>query len=194
MRLIFKHFLSIFACFVILTSTKLISQNNSSSKWTAKFEYQKAFIENRGQFSIPNSFGNPSEVLYAVDHGGTKIYFTKKGVTYSLLEATKTPNDEREWESERTEASSSPEEFARYEKEEHKLNVKSDQVTMLWQNANNNVQVEAMGLTGDYHNYSVKQASGDLKNVSYIKGYKKITYKNIYPNIDIEYVFAEKGG
>ena len=39
------------------------------------------FIENKGQFTIPKSFGNDSPILFAVDHGGTKIFFTKKGIT-----------------------------------------------------------------------------------------------------------------
>jgi gliding motility-associated-like protein len=56
------------------------------------------------------------------------------------------------------------------------------------------VEIEADYLTSDYHNYYFKQTNGEYKNVSYIKGYKKITYKNLYPNIDVDYMFSEKGG
>ena len=59
---------------------------------------------------------------------------------------------------------------------------------MLWQNANTNVTIETTEVTSDYHNYYFKQADGEYKNVSNIKGFKKITYKNLYPNIDVEYV------
>lgn len=65
---------------------------------------------------------------------------------------------------------------------------------MLWQNANSNTEIVADEATTDYHNYYFKQASGEYKNVSNIKGFKKITYKNIYPNIDIDYVFHKMGG
>lgn len=178
----------------MLLSSSLIGQKHTTSSWSKKFGYQKSFIENKGQFSIPNSFGNPSPVLFAVDHGGTKIYFTAKGITYAFLETTKKQKDAREIEREREEEFKNPEDHARHEKEEHQLNVKADQVTMLWQNANSNVVILADEATTDYHNYYFKQVSGEYKNVSNIKGYKKITYKNIYPNIDIDYVFHEKDG
>ncbi|MES2762774.1 MAG: gliding motility-associated C-terminal domain-containing protein [Bacteroidota bacterium] len=192
MKSILHHFASVTG--LLLTFGGLYAQSNMTSSWSKKLEYQKAFIENKGQFTIPNSLGNPAEVLYAVDHGGTKIYFTKKGVTYSLLEATKKQKDQREIERERREEFKNPEEHARHEKEEHELKTKTDQVTMLWQNANPDVQIEASYITSDYHNYYFKQADGQYKDVSHIKGYKKITYKNLYPNIDVEYMFSEKDG
>ena len=178
----------------LLIVTELKAQNTNSSSWSKKLDRQKSFIENKGQFVIPNSFGNMSDVLFAVDNGGTKIYFTKKGITYTFLETIKKQKDEREMERERREEFKDAKSHERFEKEEHQLKTKTDQVTMLWQNSNPNTTIEASGLTSDYHSYNFKQPSGELKNECYVKGYKKITYKNIYPNIDIEYVFAEKDG
>lgn len=149
-----------------MLSFNIDGQINSTKTWITKFGYQKAFIENKGQFSIPDAFGNPSPVLFAVDHGGTKIYFTKKGITYSLLETWKKQKDARELEREREEEMANPEEHARHEKEERRLKVKADQVTMLWQNANNNVQIIASDITPDYHSYYFKQKSGEFKNVT----------------------------
>ncbi|MFN8117870.1 MAG: gliding motility-associated C-terminal domain-containing protein [Bacteroidia bacterium] len=182
--------------FLILTSLSLNSkaQGSNTGSWSKKFGYQKAFIENKGQFSIPDAFGNPSPVLFAVDHGGTKIYFTKKGITYTFLESTKKKKDERELARERREEFRDAESHAKFEKEEHEKDIKSDYVTMLWQNSNSNVNIESTGMTSDYHSYSFKNTSGNLENISNIKGFQKIIYKNIYPNIDIEYVFHEKGG
>ncbi|MBC7694550.1 MAG: gliding motility-associated C-terminal domain-containing protein [Burkholderiales bacterium] len=196
MNSILRYFSSIILGALFLNPVLLIAQgvSNSSSSWAKKFEYQKSFIENKGQFIIPASFGNPSEVLFAVDHGGTKIYFTKKGISYSFLESTKKKKDEREMERERREEFNDPESHARFEKEEHELKVKSDQVTMLWQNASSDVELESSELTSDYHSYYFKQSNGEYKNATNIKGFKKITYKNIYPNIDIDYVFSEKDG
>ncbi len=172
----------------------LNAQSINHSSWSKKFGYQNVFIENKGQFLIPNDFGNSSEILFAVDQGGTKIYFTKKGITYTFLETTKKQKDDREMERERREEFKNTEDHARQEKEEHALKVKADQVTMLWLNANQNTVIEASDLTSDYYTYQVKQSTGDYKNFSFIKSYKKIKYKNIYPNIDIEYIFSEKGG
>lgn len=180
-------------CSINLFFSSLDAQISKPS-WSKKFAYQKSFIENKGQFAIPNSFGNPSPVLFAVDHGGTKIYFTAKGITYTFLETTKKQKDAREIERERKEEFNNPEKYARHEKEEHQLKVKADQVTMLWQNANPNAEIVANEETVDYHSYCFKLPSGEYKNISNIKGYKQITYKNIYPSIDIAYVFHEKGG
>ncbi|MBI3519639.1 MAG: T9SS type A sorting domain-containing protein [Bacteroidetes bacterium] len=174
---------------------QLMAQPGKTLSWSAKFGYQKAFIENKGQFTISDRFGNTSPVLFAVDQGGTKIFFTKKGITYTLLEVFKKQKNIREAERERREEFNlSPEEFARHEKEEHQLRTRADKVSMLWQNANDHVQIEASDLTSDYHNYSFHDEFGTIKNLSHIHSYKKITYKNLYPNIDVEYVFAEKGG
>ncbi len=175
-------------------TSNINAQNNKATSWSTKFGYQKAFIENKGQFTIPDAFGNPSPVLFAVDHGGTKIYFTKKGITYTFLETSKKQKDARELERERREEIEHPEDHARHEKEEHQLKIKADQVTMLWQNANPNADIEGSDVSIDYHNYNFKQTNGEYKSLSNIKAFKKITYKNIYPNIDIEYVFSEKGG
>ena len=180
--------------FFLSPTTSIKAQGKDKATWSKKFGYQKAFIENKGQFSIPNDFDNPSPVLFAVDQGGTKIFFTKKGITYTFLETTKKIKDARELERERREEIKHPEDHARHEKEEHQLKIKADQVTMLWQNANPNVDIESSEVCSDYHNYSFKQTNGEYKSISNIKGYKKIIYKNIYPNIDIEYEFHEKSG
>lgn len=195
MKSVLRNSFSFITCLTLLTSVKLNAQYNSGTQsWSKKFEYQKSFIENKGQFSLPASFGNPDPVLFAVDHGGTKIYFTKKGITYTFLESSKKQKDAREMARERREEFKDTESHARFEKEEHELKIKSDQVTMLWQNANSNVVLEASGLTSDYHNYNFKNTSGNYQDVSNIKSYQKITYKNLYPNIDVEYIFSEKGG
>ena len=189
-----RYLLSFTVYFFLFAFANLQAQNKPAGSWSKKLERQKSFIENKGQFSIPSAFGNPSEVLFAVDDGGTKIYFTKKGITYTFLEMWKKPKDEREMERERNEVILDAEAHERHEKEERKIKTRTDQVTMLWQNANPNVKIEASGVTEDYHSYYFKQPNTQYKNVCYIRGFRKITYKNIYPNIDIDYVFHEKGG
>ncbi|MDF2449864.1 MAG: hypothetical protein K0R26_2368 [Bacteroidota bacterium] len=172
----------------------LLAQVGSSASWTKKFEFQKSFIENKGQFVIPASFGNDAPVLFAVDHGGTKIYFTKKGIIYTFIETTKKKKDAREMERERREEFRNPDEHMRHEKEEHQLNVKDDQVNMFWHGGNPDVEIEGAELTSDYHSYSLMQEGGGIRNINNIKGYRKITYKSIYPKIDVEYIFSDKEG
>ena len=97
-------------------NSNIIGQKNNATSWSTKFGYQKSFIENKGQYTISDAFGNSSPVLFAVDHGGTKIYFTKKGITYTFLETSKKQKDARETERERREEIEHPEDHARHEK------------------------------------------------------------------------------
>ena len=192
-----KHLLTtLTSLYLLAISTYSLAQTNKS--WAQKYEHQKVFIENKGQFSIPTHADNNEEVLYAVNHGGTKIYFTKKGIIYTFLETTKKQKDAREIAHEiareNKEKLYSPEEYQKHEKEERALKIKTDDVTMLFQNASDNVELEASDETPDYQNYSVVQANGILNNISNIRSFTKLTYKNVYPNIDIDYTFSEKGG
>jgi len=194
MKMLMKYTLTIIVFMFTIYSGVTNAQSSNGNSWANKFGYQKSFIENKGQFSIPDAFGNLSPAVYVVDHGGTKIYFTKKGITYTFLEATKKQKNEREMKRELREEYRNLEEHLRREKEEHQLKIKTDQVTMLWENANVNTSIEPSELTSDYHNYYFKQTDGNYKDVSNIKAFKKITYKNLYPNIDVEYIFHEKSG
>ena len=167
-----KHLLTTLTSLYLLSiSTNSLAQTNKS--WTQKYEHQKVFIENKGQFSIPTHADTNEEVLYAVDHGGTKIYFTKKGITYTFLETTKKQKDAREIAHEiareNKEKLHSPEEYQKHEKEERALKTRTDDVTMLFQNASDNVQLEASDETPDYQNYSIVQANGILNNISNIR-------------------------
>ena len=180
MKSVLRTFLSVIVFTAVAFSSKVMAQGSNSTSWSTKFGYQKSFIENKGQFVLPPSFGNPDPVLFAVDHGGTKIYFTKKGITYTFLVTTKKVKDAREMERERREEYKNPEDHLRFEKEERSLKAKTDQVTMLWQGANPNVAVNATDLTSDYHSYNFKNSNNENENVTNVKGFKKITYKNIY--------------
>ncbi len=160
-----------------------------STNWSASMEPQKVFIENKGQFHIHKS---DEKVLFAYDGGANCIYFTKKGVSYSYLKrwAKEKDNDELE----RKEKFTSPEEYKEKEAEERRMEYESDAIMMTWEGANPDVEIVAYDATSDYHSYSYKEKDGSEKNINYIKAYKKIVYKNLYPNIDVEYVFHPTDG
>jgi len=161
-------------------------QNTDSRvKWTLKdATSQRVFVENRGQFTAPAK-ENEAAILYAFDEGGQKIYFTTKGIIYSFTEKKLKNKKNANTFSARSE-----------EEEEAKgnLEVKSDLVTMTWLGANPNVSVEADDITPDYYSYTLKEKDGEWKNVNYIKAYKKLVYKNLYPGIDVVYTFHEGEG
>jgi gliding motility-associated-like protein len=167
--------------------------SNENNGWRATGENQKVFIENKGQFHT----NNPQEkVLYAYDDGLTMIYFTSKGVSYSLSKVLKNKEKEEESEKEKAKEKSSQTliDWQKHEAEERKVDYKNDIVSYTWDNESPNVQVLPADKADDYHSYNIKQSDGSFKNINYINGYKKLIYKNVYPNIDVEYVFHPKEG
>jgi len=177
----FKIFLTIAALFSFAYN---VSAQNS---WSVKPEPQKVFIENKGQFHIHKS---EEPVLFAFDGAPTSIYFTKKGISYSFLKRWAKEKDKNSLPQKFT----SVQDWKKKEAEEHELLYESDAVFMTWENANPDVEVLAYEATSDYHSYCVKNKEGKIENINHIKAFKKIIYKNIYPNIDIEFVFHPSDG
>ncbi|MEI6124827.1 MAG: PKD domain-containing protein [Bacteroidota bacterium] len=174
---------------VLIFNLRVFSQ--SGTNWSYSAEPQKVFIENKGQFHIHQS---EEPVLFAFDGGSTCIYFTKKGISYSFLKRWAKEKDEAEREREREEKFTSIEQWKEKEAEEKRMEFESDAIGMVWENANPDVEIISYDQTSDYHSYCVKGKDGKLTNINYIKAFKKIVYKNIYPNIDIEYVFHPTDG
>lgn len=174
----------LFICFVSF-------QSFGNNNWVSTAENSKVFIENKGQFHTDK----PSEtVLYAYDNGATMIYFTPKGITYRFVQSAsynKTEaekREEKEKERERERKITSVEEWKKHEAKEKRGEYKIDYVNFHWDGANTNVQIVAEEQTAEYFSYSFKE-NGEMKNVNFINGFKKLIYKEIYPKIDVEYVF-----
>lgn len=181
-------------CFPFLLFFFLIQSFTTSADntWASTAENPKVFIENKGQFYTNNL---NDEVLYAYDNSGTMIYFTPKGLVYRLVEVTPKEKGEKEKEREREREKkfTTVEEWKEHEAEEHKRNYKIDYVNFYWENPNPNAQIIAEEPSADYHSYTFEE-KGESKNINYIKGFKKLVYKNLYPNIDVEYVFHPVNG
>lgn len=157
------------------------SDNKGSSKtnWDVKNPFdQKAFVENKGQFD--------DNIKYAVSNQGVDIYFTSSGVIYRHVEQVKLSEEERE-KIERQE-----EKHKSTAKEEEKISTtsKSYFLNMRWQGANPDGHLIAENEVSNYYTYGdQKDKSG--KSTIKANAFKKIIYQNIYPHIDVEYVFPE---
>ncbi|MBL4736374.1 MAG: SprB repeat-containing protein, partial [Flavobacteriales bacterium] len=147
--------------------------NPIRESWRIQVEGSRAFIENRGQFDNRNGLPDPA-ILYAVDHGSTQIFFTKVGLSYHFH--TKEKNYERK--------KGSP---------ESKVIYTTDFVYMEWVDANPNVHVIVEGMADEYFSYAFFR-NGETVNENFIPGYRKLIYKDLYPNIDLEYVFHPDNG
>jgi gliding motility-associated-like protein len=176
---------------LVLLSTLMIflgCQFSTAQDWKADYKKSRSFIENKGQF---DHFENEKtgKIEYAIDFGATKIFFSKKGVTYQFIELNRLPKAERRELKKEATTASTLEEYKALEKEMRKYDIKSDVVNMLYQNSSSKTKVVAEGKMADYHSYSFFDKKKNKQvHLNYINGFEKLVYKNIYPNIDIEYV------
>ena len=153
------------------------SRATARKNWNVSIqELQKVFIENKGQFDCrKNDKLSSTAILYGINNSGVEIYFTSKGIIYRHDEVIKKSEDEKLNEDEE-------------EAENSKLNTVF--MNMQWIGANPSTQIIGEEKVSNYFTYSdLKDKSG--KSGIRANAFKKITYKNIYPNIDIEYTFPE---
>jgi hypothetical protein len=147
-------------------------------------EYAKAFIENRNQFNGRNKLPG-SEILYAIDHGPYQVYFTRSGLTYRLDK--KLPR--KKWD--KSKPLSGEEEWNQIMAMRRAVHMESTVIPMNWVDANPSVEIVADEKLDEYFSYSMGSNNVNYNNV---RGFKKIIYRNLYPDIDAEYVFhPEKG-
>ncbi|MFI5141896.1 MAG: T9SS type A sorting domain-containing protein, partial [Bacteroidia bacterium] len=169
----------------ILFCVKANAQSTAvANNWAATWQTSKVFIENKGQFILPPASAIKEGVNYVYDEGTTKIFFTPKGIVYSFKEKQAKRNEEDEHE----EKFKNEKEFSEKERKEKTVSYKTDVISMEWEGANEHALVVSENKSPEYFSYSFNE-EGTLKNINHINAYKKITYKNVYPNIDVEYIF-----
>ena len=147
------------------------SEKGYKTNWTKNPFDHKIFIENRGQFDA--DINKETKILYQVMLGAVKAYFTSSGVIYRYDEYPKRLESEKE----------------EREKEGGKENAKPliHYLSALWVDANPNVIIDGDEQQAYYYTYP----AGVNKNIK-VNVFKKIVYRNIYPGIDIEYLFPEE--
>lgn len=149
------------------------ANTGKKSSWALNVEPVKAFIENKGQFFGRNA--SNEDILFAFDNGSSQIFFTQKGLTYRF-DKTEKNRDRKKGDA------TLP-----------KYKMQSDIVNIIWEGANPLAKIVPGEKAEGYHSYAF-YIGDEVKNINHIAGYKKITYKNLYPNIDIEYIFHKQDG
>jgi gliding motility-associated-like protein len=126
----------------------------------------RSFIENKGQFTLPSG----EKILYAYESGAEKVFFTEQGPIYQLekMEPLK------EWQREAMERGKDPQ---LKPTEVHYVKVN-------WTNQSSSSSLQAENKRPHYFTYGDKSLNA--------ASFEKITYKNVYPNIDIEYSFPKE--
>ncbi|MCX6231348.1 MAG: gliding motility-associated C-terminal domain-containing protein [Bacteroidetes bacterium] len=150
------------------------NQKPAISSWTTNNPFKTdVFVENLGQF---NSWAKSSlPIKYAVNNSD-KIFFTNQGVIFRLEKSEKLSEEERE----------------KIESKGNKETAKKSKIyyiSMNWEGCNPDAELVAFEENEGYYTFGEK----GYENVK-AKGYKKLLYKNMYPDIDVEYIIPEKGG
>ena len=176
MNKFYVSFIKFSLIFLVLYLFPLTVKSQTVKDWSIKWNYPEVFIENKGQFDGRDKLPD-SKIFYAVDQTSVQVFFTKQGLTYRL--DTKVKNKDRK----------------KGDITKPKRLVISDFVHMTWEGANPNPEIVAEQMAPDYQTYSMlskdRSSYYDIRN---IKGFKKITYKELYPSIDVEYTFHPESG
>ncbi len=153
-------------------------QTGGQVTWSSKAFNHTVFVENKGQFN--DKADRKSDVLYGFVSEGMQIYLTTNGVIYQH-EETILHKENEEKERKRGE-----------KKEEERPEYIQHIVKMNWDGANPSVRVIAEEPVTNFFSYSDPSDKTHLGTLK-CTGYKKVTYQNIYPGIDIVYTFPGEG-
>ena len=156
-----------FACFISSAQHGIIKSN-----WINKNIFQHdVFIENNGQFN--SDLKDDRKILFQAVLGDIKAYFLPNGVIYQNVKFISKNNSTDRPERNDPDA-------------EHEVQISN--IETMWVGSNINATIETNEAETYFYSYGTK----DNQTIK-AKLYKGITYKNIYPGIDIEYVFPGEG-
>jgi gliding motility-associated-like protein len=181
-----------FFYFLLLGLNTLVAQN-----WKADLQAQKGFIENKGQFKNLIKDPNQDEILFSFDGGSEDYFFTKKGhvLVYSLKEKRKKSEEEKSQRlARKKQGFKSLKEWQDFEKIGDKIALTQDELSCLWIGANSNVQIIAEEKNTFTHSFLINKGNNQQESLNNIPSYRKLTYKNLYPKIDLVYEFHPQGG
>jgi gliding motility-associated-like protein len=169
---------------IMLLLAQIFSSAAFAAEWKHHGETQNCFIENIGQFDARNQWPG-SRILYAWDAGPFQVYFTAEGITYRLDKKNRPPRRDksRPFESEQ--------EWMQWLEMRRSVQMTSDVIHIIWQEARSDVKITARQPRPDYFNYSMGS-----NNISYhfARAYEQLVFENLYDRIDLIYEFHPRGG
>ena len=175
--------LQIFFLLVFITRfATYVSAQAFQNNWEQPYQKARVFIENKGQF---DAFQTPDigEIAYAIDFGSTRVFFGQKGIKYYFLEARQTAKSERD--SLRALYATQVPLYKEKEQVVGKFAFKSDTFQIQFEACNEQSNLYAKGEQSAYFSYP---------EASSCKGYARLIYENIYPNIDLHYTVHPQDG
>lgn len=143
------------------------------------------FIENKGQIINQNGLPN-NDVLYLLNSNQLKVQLRKNGFSYEIYKTTKKLAQKSELEG--ILAKNISGNFS----DSFNYTFHSHRIDFDFFEPNGNAKIIAHNPLADYINYYTPNCGE--KGITGVNHYSKILYQNIYPNIDIEFLFEPKTG
>lgn len=171
--------LEVFLLFIGLT----VSGQNTKPLWVNNTLFNRnVFIENKGQFFEEEKADVGKTILYSSRKGKIHLYFSSSALTFrydSIIpgESLKENEDEDKGGKPGEANFTSQHEF----------------MSVTWDGANPDVQVEPEDLVNDYFTYGDPSDKSGHTSIK-ARGWQRLVYHNLYPNIDVVYYFPSKGG
>jgi gliding motility-associated-like protein len=153
---------------LLLTSILTIAQNKNQSI---------GFKENKGQIVDQNGKSNDA-VKYLLNSRGLNVQLKKQGFSYDVYEIKKRIKKHHHQEQNSLVSLHNNKNLPDYilEYSFHRIDID-------FVNANTNVELITDEASSDYDNYY--NVPNKPEGITHVHQYKQITYKNIYPNIDV---------
>lgn len=143
------------------------------------FSLFSGFVENKGQIIDQHSNTN-KDVFYFLKGSGFNVQLKQNGISYEVVKKVSKPN---------TETVSSLNRPLKSKKIQNELKFFVHRVDINFLGSNPNAEISEHEPLSCFLNYYTSKTSEE--GTSNIKIYKKIIYKDIYPNIDIEFIVTD---
>ncbi|HWY98481.1 MAG TPA: SBBP repeat-containing protein, partial [Bacteroidia bacterium] len=176
-----KH-LTTLVCALALT-TLIQAQNTGSSPEEKPANISHAgFYENKGQIVDQDYNPNPA-VKYLYTGNGLNVQLRANGFSYDTYTFERKPRQKKEGESQIEGRFKMPDEDITYHFHRIDVNLKG---------ANPTPTIITAQASEAYYNYIT--AGTPKGGISNVHSYRQVTYQNIYPNIDLQFIGDEKKG
>jgi gliding motility-associated-like protein len=138
---------------------------------------------------------NGQPIRYFADHDGVCVFLTDAGPVYKLIKADEKAKKEIYEERDREKKLEIENDGARENVEDENPRIPTfiSYTTVHWIGANPRPLIEASGKNTGTYNYLAGTSPKDFHSIV-TEGFKKIVYHDMYPGIDVEYTFPDKGG
>lgn len=162
--------IALLVCILGLFATKITTDYS-------EHKTQYGFIENKGQIHDQNNKPNPS-VKYLLNTQGMNVQLREGGFSYDTY-YSETPLSEADVRF--CESGNDLDKIAETY-QFHRIDVELV-------GSNKNARIETSDASEDYINYY--NAVTPEEGATHVRHYKRVVYKNIYPNIDLEFLVSE---